>query len=172
MTGVSWRDAAPHLRRLVIAEGADPGRIEDVDLAWRAFRAFLTVPVDGLFDWDSDDVEADTLVIEFGAAAWPDDLPALLLARRFAIPAVEWHDGRPGQPSSDQDDLELDLADTVQIELELTFPPDTAGHADDFWTAAHSGQFSAADLTEAQHLVTTLGLGRPVRSRIELVNCN
>ncbi len=173
MTGASWRDAVPELRRLVMAEGADPDRIEDVDLAWRAFRAFLTVPLDGLFDrWDSDDVEADTLVIEFGVSASPDDLPGLLLARRFAIPAVDWHDGLPAQPSSDQDDLELDLADTVQIELELTFRRDTTGQADDFWTTARSGQFSAADLAGAERLLTTLGLGRPVRSRIELVNCN
>jgi hypothetical protein len=110
--------------------------------------------------WDSDGVEADTLVIEFGESAWLDGLPALLLARRLAIPAVEWQDGLPGQPSSDQDDLELDLTDTVHIELELTFPRDTDGHADDFWTAAHSGQFSAADLADAEHLVTPLGPGR------------
>ncbi len=118
-------------------------------------------------------MEADTLAIEFGVSAWPDDLPALLLARRFAIPAVDCQEGLPGQPSSDQDDLQLDLADTVQIELELTFPRDTAGQAaDDFWTVARSGQFSAVDLAEAEHLVTTLGLGRPVRGRIELVNCD
>src|ERR1700754_2757026 len=117
MAAVSWRDGVQELRRSVVAEGADPDRIQDAEVAWRAFRAFLARPLDGLFDrWDGGDVEADTLVIEFGVSGQPDDLPGLLLARRFAIPAVEWHEGEPGEPSDDEDDLALDLADTVQIE--------------------------------------------------------
>jgi hypothetical protein len=173
MTAVSWRDGVPRLRRLVVAEGADPDRIDDVDLAWRAFRAFLTMPLNGLFDrWESDDVEADTLVVECGVSGLSDELPVLLLARRFSIPAVEWHDGVPAEPGSDEDDVEVDVADTVQIEVELTFAHDTTAQADDFWTAVRSGEFSPADLAEAEQLVTRLGLGQPVRSRIELANCN
>ena len=97
------------------------------------------------------------------------------LTRRFHIPAIEWHDGVPGEPSEDSEDEEepdLDLADTVQIELELTFAGETIVEADDFWTAARSGEFAPGDLAEAQELVTTPGLGRPLRSRIELVNPN
>lgn len=123
---------------MVEAEGGDPDRIQDVDLSWRAFRAFLAVPLDGLFDRWEGEVEADTLVIEAGVLEWPDGPPGLLLARRFAIPAVEWHDGVPGDPSG-EDDLDLDLADSVQIEIELTFPSGTTVEADDFWTAARSG---------------------------------
>ncbi|MFE9689118.1 hypothetical protein [Micromonospora sp. NPDC005806] len=165
MTALSWRDGLQELRRLVAAEGGDPDCIQDVGLAWRAFRAFLVVPLDGLFDrWDGD-VEADTLVLEFGASERPDGPPRLLLARRFAIPAVEWHDGMPGGEDA------LDLADTVQIEMELTFPPGTSGEADGFWTAARSGELDVTALAEAGDLVTGLRLG-PIRSRIALTNCN
>ncbi|MEV0810776.1 hypothetical protein [Micromonospora sp. NPDC050200] len=87
-------------------------------LAWRAFRAFLAIPLDGLFDrWQGDDVEADTLVIGFPVTEWPDGPPELWLARRFAIPAVEWRDGVPGEPSGDEDDIDLDLADTGTSEV-------------------------------------------------------
>jgi len=173
MTALSWRDGARELRRLVLAENGVPDRIENVGLAWRAFRAFLAVPLDGLFDrWDSADVEADTLIVDFGVFGGEDDLPGLLLVRRFAVPCVEWHDGRPGEPSGDEDDLDLDLADTVQIELELTFAHDTTAEVDDFWTAARSGEFAAEDLTEAEQLVMTLSETKPLRSRIDLVNPN
>ncbi|SNT65836.1 hypothetical protein SAMN05421812_12745 [Asanoa hainanensis] len=172
MTALSWRDGVGELSRLVAAEGGDPDRIQDVGLAWRAFRAFLAVPLDGLFDrWEGDAEEADTLVIEFGVSAWPNDSPGLLLARRFAVPAVEWRDGVPGEPS-DEEDADLDLADTVQIELELTFPHGTTADADDFWTAARSGEFAAADLAEAGEIVTGLQLGTPISSRVALESCN
>lgn len=170
MTALSWRDGLQELRRLIAAEGGDPDCIQDVGLAWRAFRAFLVVPLDGLFDRWEGDVEADTLVLEFGASEWPDGPPRLLLARRFAIPAVEWRDGVPGEPSAGEDDL--DLADTVQIEMELTFPPGTSGEADGFWTAARSGEFDVTALAEAGELVTGFRLGRPILSGIALTNCN
>ncbi|MER7331214.1 MULTISPECIES: hypothetical protein [unclassified Micromonospora] len=171
MTSLSWRDGVEELRRLVEAEGGDPDRIQDVDLAWRVFRASLAVPLDGLFDRWEGEVEADTLVIEAGVLEWPDGPPGLLLARRFAIPAVEWHDGVPGDPSG-EDDLDLDLADSVQIEIELIFPSGTTVEADDFWTAARSGEFDAADLAEAGEAVIGLQLGRPILSRIALTGCN
>ncbi|WP_238017238.1 hypothetical protein KZZ52_25520 [Dactylosporangium sp. AC04546] len=170
MRTLPWRDGARELRRLVAAAGGDPDHLADVDLAWHAFRAFLAVPLDGLYDrWEGTDVEADTLVVEFPVADWPDGPPGLLLARRFAVPAVEWHDGVPGRSP---DDGTLDLADTVQVELELTFPRGTTGDADEFWTAARSGEFDSADLAEAEELVTGLALGRTVRSRIALESCN
>ena len=173
MTVVSWRDGAQELRRLVVAENGVPDRIEDVGLAWRAFRAFLAVPLDGLFDrWESADVEADTLIVDFGVFGGEDDLPGLLLVRRFDVPSVEWHDGRPGELPDDEDDLDLDLADTVQIELELTFAHGITAEVDDFWTAARSGEFAAEDLAEAEALVLTLSGARPLRSRIDLVNPN
>lgn len=172
MTALSWRDGVQELRRLVAAEGGDPDRIQDVDLAWRAFRAFLAVPLEGLFDRWEGNMEADTLVIEFSVFEWPDGPPGLSLARRFAIPAVDWHDGAPGEPSGGEGELGLDLADTVQIEMELTFPRGVTGEADDFWTAAGSGEFDAAELAEAGELVAGLRLGRPVASSIALTNCN
>jgi hypothetical protein len=132
-----------------------------VDLAWRAFRAFLAVPLDGLFDRWEGDVEADTLVIEF---------PGLLIARRFVIPSVEWRDGVPGEPPDDDDDLAL--ADTVQIQMELRFPQGTTADADKFWTAERSGEFDEADLAEAGKLVRGMQLGRPAFSSIDLMNCN
>ena len=171
MAALSWRDGVKELRRLVAEEGSDPDRIQDVELAWRAFRAFLAVPLEGLFDRWEGEVEADTLVVEFGVSEWPEGQPGLLLARRFAIPAVEWHDGVPGEPSG-ENDLDLDLADTVQIEMELTFPHGANAEADDFWTAARSGEFNAADLAEAREVVTGLRLGRPIFSRIALTSCN
>ncbi|MEU8216562.1 hypothetical protein AB0C47_12410 [Micromonospora taraxaci] len=171
MTSLSWRSGVEELRRLVAAEGGDPDRIQDVDLAWRAFRVFLAVPLDGLFDrWDGE-VEADTLVIEFPVSDSPDGPPGLLLARRFAIPAVEWHDGVPAEPSG-EDDRDLDLADSVQVEIELTFLGGTTVEADDFWTAARSGELDAADLAEAGETVNGLQLGRPILSRIALTRCN
>jgi hypothetical protein len=173
MTAVPWRDGAQELRRLVVAENGDPDRIEDVDVAWRAFRAFLAVPLDGLFDrWQSAEVEADTLIVDFGVFGEEDDLPGLLLVRRFDVPSVEWHHGRPGEPPDGADDLDLDLADTVHIELELTFARDVTADVDDLWTAARSGEFAAEDLAEAENLVMTLSGARPSRSRIELMNPN
>ncbi|MEU8238318.1 hypothetical protein AB0C07_08740 [Actinoplanes missouriensis] len=175
MAAVSWRDGAQELRRLVVAENGVPDRIEDVSLAWRAFRTFLAVPLDGLFDrWESADVEADTLIVDFGVFGNEGDLPGLLLVRRFNVPSVGWHDGRPGEPSDDEDedDLDLDLADTVQIELELTFARDTTAEVDDFWTAARSGEFAAEDLAEAEELVMALSGAKPLRSRIDLINPN
>jgi len=173
MTALSWRDGVQELRRLVVAEGGDPDHLQDVDLAWRALRAFLAVPLDGLFDRWQGDVEADTLVVEFGTSAWPHGLPALLLARRFAIPAVEWNDGVPGEPAADEDDdMGLDAADTVQIEIELFYPHGTTADADDFWMAARSGEFDAAALAEAEALLAGLGLGRPISSTIALESCN
>lgn len=158
---------------MVVAQGGAPDRIEDVGLAWRAFHAFLAVSLDGLFDrWESGDVEADTLIVEFGVPGGDEDLPVLLLTRRFAVPSVEWSDGVPGEASQDQGDLGLELADTVQIELELTFAGDVTAEADDFWTAARSGAFAAEDLAEAEELIMTLRGARPLRSRIELVNPN
>ena len=168
---VPWRDGARELRRLVEAEGADPDRIPDAGLAWRAFRAFLTLPLGGLFDrWDSDDAEADELLIDFGVTGWSGERPGLLFIRRFHVPAVDWHDGVPGEPPEADDDL--DLADTVQIELELTYAAGTTADADDFWTATRSGDFAAADLAEAGELVATLGLGPALHSRVGLVNPN
>ncbi|MET8154409.1 hypothetical protein ACIBSW_34015 [Actinoplanes sp. NPDC049668] len=175
MTAVAWRDGVQELRRLVVAENGVPDRIEDVGLAWRAFRAFLAVPLTGLFDRrESVDVEADTLIVDFGVFGGEDDLPGLLLVRRFDVPSLEWHDGRPGEPSDDEDedDLDLDLADTVQIELELTFARDITAEVDDVWTAARSGEFAAEDLAEAEELVLTLSRAQPLRSRIDLVNPN
>jgi hypothetical protein len=89
-----------------------------------------------------------------------------------ARPAVDWHDGVPGEPSGDENDPELDLGDTIQIGMELTFPCGATAEADDFWTAARSGEFDAAALAEAGELVTGLGLGRPLHSSISLTNCN
>ncbi|GAA0460142.1 hypothetical protein Aca07nite_42140 [Actinoplanes capillaceus] len=173
MTAVPWRDGAQELRRLVVAENGVPDRIEDVALAWRAFRAFLAVPLDGLFDrWESADAEADTLLVDFGVFHREENLPGLLLVRRFDVPSVEWHDGRPGEPSDDEDDLDLDLADTVQVELELTFASGITAEIYDLWTAARSGEFAAEDLTEAESLVMALSEARPLRSRIDLVNPN
>ena len=74
---------------MVVAERADRDRIPDVDQAWRAFRAFLAVPLEGLFDRrEGADDEADTLVVEFGASGWTDDLPGLLVTRRFDVRAA------------------------------------------------------------------------------------
>ena len=125
----------------------------------------------GLFDRWECEVEADTLVIEFGVTVWPDGPPGLLLARRFAIPAVEWQDGVPGEPSG-EDDRDLELADTVQIEMELTFPSGATAEADHFWTATRSGEFDGAVLAAAGELVTSLRLGPPIHSTIALTNCN
>jgi hypothetical protein len=173
MAAVSWRDGVQELRRLVAAEGSDPDRIQDVSLTWRAFQAFLTVPLDGLFDrWEGEDVEADTLVIEFPVCDWPDGQPGLLLARRFAVPATPWHDGVPGDPSTEDSDSDFDLADAVQIQVTLTFPPDTTGEIDEFWTAARSGEFEPSDLAEAKDLITELRFGQPTHSTIELMPCN
>ena len=116
MTAVSWRDGAQELRRLLMAENGVPNRIEDVGLAWRAFRAFLAVPLDGLFDrWDSADVEADTLVVDFGEFGGEEDLPGLLMLRRFNVPSIEWHD------------------------VSRAFARGTTAEVDDFWTAVRSG---------------------------------
>jgi hypothetical protein len=170
MTALSWRDGVQELRRQVAVYGGDPDRVHDTGLAWRAFRSFLTVPLAGLFDRWEGDVEADTLVIQAGG---PDAFPELLLARRFAVPAIPWHDGEPGEPSDDQDDdVDPDLADIVQIELRLTYLPGAVGDDDAFWTTARSGAFDAADLAEAGDVVTALVLGSPLRSHIELTNCN
>jgi len=167
---LSWREGVRELRRLLVMEGGDPDDIHDVDLAWRAFRAFLAVALDDLFDRWEGDVEADTLVIEFPVTDWSDDRPGLLIARRFAIPAVEWRDGVPGEPSANNDDLAF--ADTVQIQMELRFPHGTTADADGFWTAQRSGEFDEADLEEAGELVTGLRLGRPTSTTVELMNCN
>ena len=170
MAALSWREGVHELRRLIMAEGGDPGEVHDVDLAWQAFRAFLAVPLDGLFDrWDGD-VEADTLVIEFPVSDWSDDRPGLLIARRFAIASVEWRNGVPGEPAVSNYDLAL--ADTVQVQIELRFPLGTSGDAEDFWTAQRSGQFDEADLDDAGRLVTSLRLGRPASTTVELMNCN
>lgn len=170
VTAVSWRDGVRELRRLVAAEGGDPDRVEDVALAWRAFRAFLAVPLDGLFDrWEGPAVEADTLVVDFGFFDGADGPPGLLLVRLFDVPAVEWHDGIPGETS---DDLDLDLSGCVQIEFQLTFAGDVAVEVNDFWRAARSGGFALEDLAEAEELVMVLSGERALRSRMELVNPN
>ncbi|MDI1465646.1 hypothetical protein QEZ54_32215 [Catellatospora sp. KI3] len=176
MTGLWWRDGVQELRRFVSAEGGEPDRVHDVDLAWRAFQAFLHVPLLGLYDRWHNEVEADTLVIEFGESGCPDDdRPGLLLARRFAIPAVEWVDGEPMESSQDEPadrDTGHYAADFVQIELELFFPPDVLAHADDLWTAADSGRFAAAALAEADELVRALRLGPASHSHLHLTACN
>jgi hypothetical protein len=65
MAAVSWRDGAQELRQLVLVENGVPDRTEDVGLARSAFRAFLVIPLDGLFDRGaSAEVEVDTLVVE------------------------------------------------------------------------------------------------------------
>ncbi|GAA1655778.1 hypothetical protein [Actinoplanes couchii] len=166
MTPVPWRDGAQELRRLIMAEGGAPDRIADVRLAWRAFRAFLAVPLGGLFDrWSGTHAEADMLIVDFGVSGGTN---GLLLLRRFTVPAVEWQDGVPGEQPEDDDDY----ADTVQIQLELTFPGDVTAEVDDFWTAARSGGFAPEDLAEAESLVMTLSGARALRSRVELVNPN
>jgi hypothetical protein len=128
------------------------------------------VPLDGLFDRWEGDVEADTLVIEFSVTDWSDDRPGLPIARRFAIPSVAWRDGAPGEPPDEDDDLAL--ADTVQIQMELRFPHGTTANADKFWTAERSGEFDEADLAEAGKLMRGMQLGRPASSSIDLMNCN
>ncbi|MER7894242.1 hypothetical protein ABTX15_30950 [Micromonospora sp. NPDC094482] len=49
--------------------------------------------------------------------------------------------------------------------MELTFPHGVTADADDFWTAARSGEFRAEDLAEAGEIVTGLQLGRPIPPR-------
>ena len=128
MRTLPGREGVQELRRLVAMQGGDPDDIHDVDLGRRAFRAFLAVPLDGLFEGWEGNVEADTLVIEFPVSDWSDDRPGLLFARRFAIPAVEWVDFAPGEPVAATDGQAI--ADFVQIQLELRFPHATIADAD------------------------------------------
>ena len=162
MTAVSWRDGAAELRRLVGAEGGGSDGVPEVAGAWRGFRGFLGVPLRGLFDgWDDGEIAADTLVIEFGV----DGRSELVFARRFAVPSVD--DG------DDDADSEADDAGarSVQIEIRLGFADSVGDGVEGVWTAERSGRFDPADLDEATDLVRGLGLGRPLRSRVALVDC-
>ncbi|MFI5935145.1 hypothetical protein [Actinoplanes sp. NPDC051494] len=162
MKAVPWRDGATELRRLLIDADQDPGLIQDPERAWAVFRDFLAIPLDGLFDrWDGDE-DADTLVVVYGGGP-------VRLVRRFTVAAVEWTGGEPGEdvePDEEQEDL--DLADTVQIELEMIFESDPGEADEGFWTAEHSAGFLPEDLDEAAALVAGLGLGTPIRSAVTL----
>src|SRR5436189_2598127 len=145
MTALSWREGAQELRRLVAVEAVT----RMTSMTWtlpsgpsgRSSRCRWTVSSPaGKATWRRTRWSSSFL----SPSDWSDDRPGLLIARRFAIPAVEWRDGAPGEPSGGGDDLAL--ADTVQIQMELRFPRGTTADADDFWTAIETFNFLAPRL--------------------------
>src|SRR5262249_44421140 len=68
--GTGWRESPDLLAALLREHGQDPDRVESVDSAWRAFRDFLSRPLEGLdFGPDSD---SDGFIVQWGRYSWHD----------------------------------------------------------------------------------------------------
>ncbi|MDR7327342.1 MULTISPECIES: hypothetical protein [Catenuloplanes] len=76
-----WRETPAELAGRLRWHGVDPGRVHDVPAAWKGFRAFLAVAVDGL----EPGADADGFIVQWGRHDWHDDLPGLNFTRQLAV---------------------------------------------------------------------------------------
>ncbi|MEO3815258.1 hypothetical protein ABGB21_01350 [Plantactinospora sp. B24E8] len=83
---VLWPDSADVLRNLLRDHGLDPNRVESPESAWRVFRAFLAVEIDGLKP--EPDGNADRFAVSWGRYSWNDELPTLAFKRYLTVCAA------------------------------------------------------------------------------------
>ena len=123
--GVEWRDSPDVLARLLREHEQDPGRVDNVEAAWRAFRSFLGTVIDGLEI--GPDCDADGFIVQWGRYGWNDRRPSLTFTRQLAVDVKAPQTG-PGwhQPEYWQVNLELVFdevpapADLDQLEMRDT----------------------------------------------------
>lgn len=79
--GIAWRESPEVLVGLLRRHGLAPDRVDNVDVAWKAFCEFLAQPVDGLEP--GPDSDADGFVVQWGRDSWHDRLPSLSFTRQI-----------------------------------------------------------------------------------------
>ncbi|MFC7551027.1 hypothetical protein, partial [Plantactinospora sp. GCM10030261] len=66
--GVPWRRSVDEFTRILRQHGQEPAAVTDVAAAWRAFREFLDVEIEGLVpDLDAD---VDGFIVQWGRYSW------------------------------------------------------------------------------------------------------
>ncbi|MEU2667211.1 hypothetical protein [Micromonospora sp. NPDC007220] len=107
--GIAWRDSPEELVVLLRRHGLTPDQVDNVEAAWKAFREFLTRPVDGLEP--GPDSDADGFIVQWGRYSWHDLLPSLSFTRQLAVDVREaWTETDWYQP------------EYWQVSLDLVFP--------------------------------------------------
>lgn len=166
--GIAWRESPEDLVGLLRLHGLTPDRVDNVEIAWKAFREFLAQPVDGLEPGlDSD---ADSFIVQWGRYSWHDRLPSLSFTRQFAVDAQEtWTETDRYQPEMWQVSLDLvfadapALADLDKLDVQDTgfnfSPPGPArnhaiGRAE--WTVQHHPTLQALWASTPVHSAVTL----------------
>ena len=123
--GDGWQNSAKLLAGMLREHDQDPDRVANVEVAWQAFRSFLTRPIDGLEpDPDSD---ADGFIVQWGRYGWNDRRLSLTFTRQMAVDVrATWTESDWYQPEYWQVNLELlfddapELADVDQLEVHDT----------------------------------------------------
>lgn len=123
--GIAWRDSPNVLAELLRKHGLSPDRVDNVETAWQAFRAFLALPVDGLET--APDSDADGFIVQWGRYGWNDGLPSLCFTRQLAVDVrAAWTETEWYQPEYWQVVLNLvfpdapELADLDQLNVQDT----------------------------------------------------
>jgi len=123
--GIVWRDAPEVLAGLLRRHGLDPDRVDNVDVAWKAFCEFLAQGFDGLEP--GPDSDADGFIVQWGRYSWHDRLPSLGFTRQFAVDVrATWTETDWYQPEYWQVSLDLvfpdlpALADLDQLNVQST----------------------------------------------------
>jgi hypothetical protein len=108
--GIAWRDSPEVLVGRLRQHGLAADRVDNVDMAWKAFCEFLAQPVDGLEP--EPDSDADGFIVQWGRYSWHDRLPSLSFTRQFAVDVRgTWTETDWYQPEYSQVSLHLVFPD-------------------------------------------------------------
>ena len=84
--GVPWPRSADEFTRILRKHGQEPTAVTDVATAWRAFREFLHVEIEGLVP--EPDADVDGFVVQWGRYSWHGGRWCVSFTRQLAVPSA------------------------------------------------------------------------------------
>lgn len=164
---ISWRSSREALAQILTRHGLDPGSVDDVELAWRAFEEFMQLEIDGIEDID----DGDGFITEWGICSSNEQQPALTFGRLLAVNDYD---------RSDRADLYWQ-PQYWRVDLEICFTAhpdfigvDALGFQDTGFDFYEIGPARTAALAEARAFIhsypqlAAMWRTKPLRSRLTL----
>lgn len=94
-----WRRSADEFTRILRKHGQEPPAVTDVAAAWRAFREFLDVEIEGLVPGP----DVDGFIVQWGRYSWHGGRQCVSFTRQLAVPSCS------GDPRPDYWQVDLTL---------------------------------------------------------------